>query len=95
MNFFPPMDVSSSPLPNLQCKSFFARYKATRAKLRKEAASGHEVIDPNTVMQAADNNTDFTQEDEDAVLEAIQGEHLKRMWARPCSRAEFGYPWVG
>ena len=74
MNFFPPMNVSSSPLPNLQCKSFFARYKATRAKLRREAASGHEVIDPNTVMQAADNNTDFTQEDEDAVLEAIQGE---------------------
>ena len=74
MKFFPPMNVSSSPLPNLQCKSFFARYKATRAKLRREAASGHEVIDPNTVMQAADNNTDFTQEDEDAVLEAIQGE---------------------
>ena len=71
------MNVSSSPLPNLQCKSFFARYKATRAKLRKEAASGHEVIDPNTVMQAADNNTDFTQEDEDAVLEAIQGEHFE------------------
>ena len=47
MNFFPPMNVSSSPLPNLQCKSFFARYKATRAKLRKEAASRHEVIDPN------------------------------------------------
>ena len=34
-------------------------------------ARGHR---PQHVMQAADNNTDFTQEDEDAVLEAIQGE---------------------
>ena len=57
----------------MQCKSYFARYKATRAKLRAEAASGDTVINPDTVMQAADARA-FDQEDEDAVLEAIQGE---------------------
>ena len=61
---------------NLQCKSFFARYKTTRARLRREADAGDAVINPDTVMQAADD-TAFDQEDEDAALEAMQVERFE------------------